>query len=99
MPTQRDYMNFFRTEMMPVMRKAQDNGTFAGLDVTVPAHGGEWGLTTLEHAPRFVRSARRRAAGRQGRCPEGTRALLAKGQGLITPLEGIVRRRVAELSF
>ena len=31
--------------------------------------------------------------------PEGTRALLAKGTGLITPLEWIVRRRVAELSY
>ena len=31
--------------------------------------------------------------------PEGTRALLAKGAGLITPLEWIVRRRVDELSY
>ena len=33
------------------------------------------------------------------RAPEGTRILLAQGAGLITPLEWIVRKRVADLTF
>jgi hypothetical protein len=63
-------MNFFRTEMMPAMQKAKENGTFAGLTVTVSGHGGEWGLITLNmYYDRFA------------------------------PLEWVVRRRLAELSF
>jgi hypothetical protein len=93
------YMEFFRTEMMPVMIKAKANGTFAGLDVTVSAHGGEWGLITLDmyyttFAPLDGEPPVAKTLG-----PEGTRALLAKGTGLITPLEWIVRQRVAELSY
>jgi hypothetical protein len=93
------YMEFFRAEMMPVMRKAKENGTFAGLDVTVSAHGGEWGLITLNmyytsFAPLDGEPPVAKTLG-----PEGTRALLAKGTGLITPLEWIVRKRVPELTY
>ncbi len=93
------YMEFFRTEMMPVLRKAKDNGTFAGIDVTVSAHGGEWGLITLDmyyttFAPLDGEPPVAKTLG-----PEGTRVLLAKGAGLITPLEWIVRRRVLELTY
>ena len=93
------YMEFFRTLMMPVMRKAKENGTFAGLDVTVSAHGGEWGLITLNmyyttFAPLGGEPPVAKTLG-----PDGTRELLVKGAGLITPLEWIVRRRVAELSY
>ncbi len=93
------YMEFFRTLMMPVMSRAKENGTFAGLDVTVSGHGGEWGLITLnmyysKFAPLDDEPPVAKTLG-----PEGTRALLAKGTGLITPLEWIVRKRVAELSY
>jgi hypothetical protein len=93
------YMEFFRAEMMPVMRKAKENGTVAGLDVTVSAHGGEWGLITLNmyyttFAPLDGEPPVAKTLG-----PEGTRALLVKGAGLITPLEWIVRKRVPELSY
>ena len=93
------YMEFFRAEMLPVMRKAKQNGTFAGLDVTVSAHGGEWGLITLNmyytsFAPLDGEPPVAKTLG-----PEGTRALLAKGTGLITPLEWIVRKRLPELSY
>lgn len=92
-------MHFFKNEVMPVMLKAKDNGTFAGLTVTVSGHGGEWGLITLnmyytEFAPLDGEPPVAKTLG-----PEGTRALLAKGVGLITPIEWIVRRRVAEVSF
>jgi hypothetical protein len=93
------YMEFFRTEMMPVMRKAKENGTFAGLDFTVSGHGGEWGLITLNmyyttFAPLDGEPPVAKTLG-----PEGTRALLAKGTGLITPLEWIVRKRLPELTY
>ena len=93
------YMEFFRTLMMPVMRKAKENGTFAGLDVTVSGHGGEWGLITLDmyYAAFAALDDEPPVAKTLG--PEGTRDLLAKGTGLITPLEWIVRKRVAELSY
>jgi hypothetical protein len=93
------YMDFFRTEMMPVLRKAKANGTFSGIDVTVSAHGGEWGLITLYmYYPRFgPLDDEPPVAKTLG--PEGTRALLAKGAGLITPLEWIVRKRVPDLTY
>lgn len=94
-----DYINFIRAEMFPVMRKAKEAGAFSGLTVTVSAHGGEWGLITLnmyypEFAPLDGPPPVAKTLG-----PEGTRAFLAKGAGLITPLEWIVLRRLAELSF
>ena len=94
-----DYMNFIRTEMFPVMQKAKEAGTFSGLTVTVSGHGGEWGLITLnmyypEFAPLDGPPPVAKTLG-----PEGTRQFLAKGAGLITPLEWIVRKRIAELSF
>ena len=94
-----DYMNFFRTEMMPVMQKAKENGTFAGLTVTVSGHGGEWGLITLNMYYNDFAGLDSEPPVAKTLGPEGTRALLAKGTGLITPLEWIVRRRVADLSY
>jgi len=93
------YMEFFRAQMLPALRKAKENGTFAGIDVTVSAHGGEWGLITLNmyyatFAPLDGEPPVAKTLG-----AEGTRMLLAKGAGLITPLEWIVRKRVAELTF
>ena len=43
----RDYMSFVRAEMYPVMRQAQEDGTFAGLSVTTSVQGGEPGIITL----------------------------------------------------
>jgi 3-phenylpropionate/cinnamic acid dioxygenase small subunit len=94
-----DYMSFFRSEMMPVMLKAKENGTFAGLTVTVSAHGGEWGLITLNMYYHDFKSLDEEPPVAKTLGPDATRALLTKGAGLITPLEWIVRRRVAELSF
>ncbi len=93
------YMEFFRAEMMPALRKAQANGTFSGIDVTVSAHGGEWGLITLYmYYPRFAPlDDEPPVAKTLG--PEGTRVLLQKGAGLITPLDWIVRKRVPDLSY
>jgi hypothetical protein len=81
------------------MRQAQEEGTFSGLSVTVSAQGGEAGIITLNmHYPVFAElDGPPPVAKTLG--PEGTREFLAKGAGLITPIEQLVLRRVAELSF
>jgi hypothetical protein len=93
------YTVYFRENMLPVFKKAKEDGTFSGLDYTVSQHGGEWGLITLnmyypDFAPLDGEPPVAKTLG-----PQRTRELLAKGQGLIDPLEWIVRRRVARLSF
>jgi hypothetical protein len=95
----RDYMNFVREEMFPVMRQAQDEGTFAGLSVTVSGQGGEAGLITLNmHYDDFVElDGPPPIAKTLG--PEGTQEFLRKGAGLITPIEQLILRRIDALSF
>jgi hypothetical protein len=93
------YTTFYRKYMQPVLLKAKANGTFAGMDYTVSQHGGDWGLITLNmyydsFAPLDGEPPVAKTLG-----PEGTRELLAKGQGLIDPIEWIVRERVDDLSF
>jgi hypothetical protein len=93
------YMTFFHDWMMPAMTKAKANGTFAGLEVTVSRHGGEWGLITLymyydSFAPLDGEPPVAKTLG-----PDKTRELLAAGAGLIDPLEWIVRERQDALSF
>jgi len=93
------YMNFIRDEMFPVMREAQDDGTFAGLTVTVSAQGGEAGLITLnmfydnfeplDGPPPIAKTLG----------PAGTAEFLRKGAGLITGIEQLIYRRIAALSF
>ena len=93
------YTQFYREYMNPVAKEAKQNGTFAGMDYTVSQHGGEWGLITLNmyydsFAPLDGEPPIAKTLG-----PEKTREMLAHGQGLIDPIEWIVRRRVADLSF
>jgi hypothetical protein len=94
-----DYMNFVRDEMMPVMRQAQEDGTFAGLIVTVSDQGGEAGLITLnmfydEFAPLDGPPPIAKTLG-----PAGTAEFIRKGAGLITGIERLVYRRIGPLSF
>ena len=94
-----DYMSFIRAEMFPVMQTAKENGTFAGLSVTVSVQGGEAGIITLNmHYPDFAPlDGPPPVAKTLG--PEGTREFITKGAGLITPLEQLILKRVAEISF
>lgn len=94
-----DYMIFIRDEMYPVMRQAQEDGTFAGLSVTVSGQGGEAGLITLNmHYDNFAPlDGPPPIAKTLG--PEGTREFLRKGAGLIQPIEQLVLGRVEALSF
>jgi hypothetical protein len=71
----------------------------ARLPTNIRRFDGEWGLITLymyytAFAPLDEEPPVAKTLG-----PAGTAALLAKGAGLITPLEWIVRRRVPELSY
>ena len=93
------YTQFYREYMNPVAKQAKTDGTFAGMDYTVSQHGGEWGLITLNmyydsFAPLDGEPPIAKTLG-----PEKTREMLAHGQGLIDPIEWIVRKRVAEISF
>jgi len=95
----RDYMTFVRSEMYPVMKQAQADGTFAGLSVTTSVQGGEPGIITLnmhyaDFAPLDGPPPVAKTLG-----PEGTAAFLAKGAGLITQLDQRILRRVPDLSF
>jgi hypothetical protein len=95
----RDYMSFVRTEMYPVMKQAQEDGTFAGLSVTTSVQGGEPGIITLNmHYATFAPlDGPPPVAKTLG--PQGTAAFLAKGAGLISQLDQSILRRVPELSF
>jgi hypothetical protein len=95
----RDYMNFVRTEMVPVMRQAQENGTFAGLSVTTSVQGGEPGIITLnmfyaDFAPLDGPPPIAKTLG-----PAGTAAFLSKGAGLINQLDQSILKRLPDLSF
>ena len=95
----RDYMSFVRSEMLPVMKQAQENGTSAGLSVTTSVQGGEPGIITLNmHYANFAPlDGPPPVAKTLG--PQGTAAFLAKGAGLITQLDQSILQRVPELSF
>ena len=90
----RDYMSFVRAEMYPVMKQAQEDGTFAGLSVTTSVQGGEPGIITLNmHYETFAPlDGPPPVAKTLG--PEGTAAFLAKGAGLISQLDQSILRRV-----
>ena len=85
--------------LIPVMQEAQDDGTFAGLTVTVSAQGGEAGLITLnmfydsfeplDGPPPIAKTLG----------AAGTAEFLRKGAGLITGIEQLIYRRIAALSF
>lgn len=95
----RDYMSFVRTEMYPVMQKAQKDGTFAGLSVTTTVQGGEPGIIALNmHYQNFTPlDGPPPVAKTLG--PQGTAAFLQKGAGLITQLDQRILRRLPDLSF
>ena len=94
-----DYMNFVRNEMMPLARRAKENGTFAGWSVTTSVQGGEPNLITLnmfynDFAPLDGPPPLAATLG-----PAGVAEFLRKGAGLINQVDQSVLKRVAELSF
>jgi hypothetical protein len=94
-----DYMNFVRTEMMPLARRAKQNGTFAGWSVTTSVQGGEPNLITLnmfynDFAPLDGPPPLAATLG-----PEGVAEFLRKGAGLINQVEQSVLKRLQDLSY
>lgn len=94
-----DYMSFVRNEMMPLARRAQQNGTFAGWSVTTSVQGSEPNLITLnmfysDFAPLDGPPPLAKTLG-----PEGVAEFLRKGAGLINQVEQSVLKRVADLSY
>jgi hypothetical protein len=94
-----DYMNFVRNEMMPLARRAQQNGTFAGWSVTTSVQGSEPNLITLnmfysDFAPLDGPPPLAATLG-----PQGVAEFLRKGAGLINQVEQSVLKRVADLSY
>lgn len=93
------YMAFFDKWMMPPIRQAKADGTFAGLEVMISQHGGEWNLITLNMYYKDFASMNGGPPVAKTLGPEKTREMLAAGTGLIDPIQWIVRERVAEGSF
>jgi len=94
-----DYMNFVRNEMLPLARRAKENGTFAGWSVTTSVQGGEPNLITLNmfydgFAPLDGPPPLAATLG-----PAGVAELLRKGAGLINQVEQSVLKRLPDLSF
>jgi hypothetical protein len=94
-----DYMNFVRNEMMPLARRAKQNGTFAGWSVTTSVQGGEPNLITLnmfynDFAPLDGPPPLAATLG-----PEGVADFLRKGAGLINQVEQSVLKRLPDLSY
>jgi len=92
-------MNFVRNEMMPLARRAQQNGTFAGWSVTTSVQGSEPNLITLnmfynDFAPLDGPPPLAATLG-----PQGVAEFLRKGAGLINQVEQSVLKRVADLSY
>jgi hypothetical protein len=95
----RDYMSFVHTEMYPVMQKAQENGTFAGLEVTTSVQGGEPGIITLDMYYRDFAPLDGPPPVAKTLGPQGTAAFLTKGADLITQLEQRILKRMPQLSY
>jgi hypothetical protein len=96
---QGDYMNFVRTEMMPLARRAQQNGTFAGWSVTTSVQGGEPNLITLNMFYNDFESLDGPPPLAKTLGPEGVAEFLRKGAGLINQVEQSVLKRVSDLSY
>ena len=94
-----DYLNYIKSDMLPVMKKAKDAGKIAGYTVSARGVGAAAGeLTTTTYYNKFADID----AGNPAIAVVGdaaATALTAKGAALATNVQVIVRRRVADLSF
>lgn len=94
-----DYENYFKTDLAPVYAKAKSMGKIAGYGFTRRGFGADpLDRTLVIYANKF--------ADLEGGNPltqvlgqEGAAKLQAKAVGMATPVEQLVRRRVADLSF
>ena len=94
-----DYENYFKTDLVPVYAKAKAAGKIAGYSFSRRGFGGDpLDRTLVIYANKFADLE----AGNpltQVLGQEAAGKLQAKGTGLATVVEQLVRRRVADLSF
>lgn len=96
---QQEYLNYLKTDVVPVMKKAKDTGKIAGYNVSIRGVGAQAGeITTTTYYNKFAEMD----AGNPLVVVLGAAAaapIIAKGDALSTPVQTIIRRRVADLSF
>jgi hypothetical protein len=85
--------------VMPLARRAQQNGTFAGWSVTTSVQGGEPNLITLNMFYNDFESLDGPPPLAKTLGPEGVAEFLRKGAGLINQVEQSVLKRVPDLSY
>jgi len=95
-----DWINFQKNEILPLYKKAKAEGMIAGLNVSGRGFGSsntEVSITTYynKFADLDGGNVLGRVAGGQGAATK----IFAKGAGLSTTIETVVRRRVEELSY
>ena len=96
---QQDYLSYIRTEVLPAMKKAKAAGKIAGYNVSTRGVGAQAGeITTTTYYSKFADmdagSPVVQMLGQAAAAP-----ITAKGDALATPVQVIIRRRVADLSF
>jgi hypothetical protein len=94
-----EYLDFHRTEVLPALKKAKEQGKIAGAYVVVRGAGAQANeVVTAENFSKFADldagSPVQAVIGR-----EAYAALNAKSNALATSVQTVVRRRVADLSF
>lgn len=96
---QTEYLNYLKTDVLPTMKKAKETGKIAGYNVSVRGVGAQAGeITTTTYYSKFADMD----AGNPLVVVLGQAAadpITAKGDVLSTPVQTIIRRRVADLSF
>lgn len=96
---QDEYLNYIKSDLLPVLKKAKDAGKIAGFAVSIRGVGAAAGeLTTTTYYNKFADLD----AGNPAIAVVGEAAATAMGTkaaALATTVQTIVRRRVADLSF
>lgn len=94
-----DYLSFYRSEILPALRKAKEQGRIAGASVSMRGAGAQANeIAVTESYARFADlDAGNPIQAVMG--GEAYAAAVAKGNALATGVQTIIRRRVADLSF
>ena len=96
---QGDYLNYIRTEVLPAMKKAKAAGKIAGYNVSTRGVGSQAGeITTTTYYSKFA-DIEQGSPVVQVLGQAAADAITAKGNALASPVQVIIRRRVADLSF
>ena len=96
---QGDYLNYIRTEVLPAMKKAKAAGKIAGYNVSTRGIGSQAGeITTTTYYSKFA-DIEQGSPVVQVLGQAAADAITAKGNALASPVQVIIRRRVADLRF